>query len=127
MVMRRVLKHHVCLCVLSTAIVAGLALITSQKVYAQQQQNCMGWVEGSETGLLLARGHDEKDGKIVCQGVTRRLIGVRTIDMSNPDDGEAIKITGSGANITIGDDPLTVTDKSNNSDKSAIRVEQGGR
>ncbi|WP_281388226.1 hypothetical protein [Bartonella capreoli] len=40
--MRRVFNHHVCLCVLSTAILAGLALMTSQnKVYAQAK-NCTG-------------------------------------------------------------------------------------
>ncbi|AQX19257.1 beta strand repeat-containing protein [Bartonella sp. WD16.2] len=125
MVMRRVLKHHVCLCVLSTAIVAGLALITSQKVYAQAQ-NCGGWVQSSE---VLARHHDEKEGKIVCNSSsgTRTLEGERTIDMSDPDEGEeAVKITGSEANITIGDNLLTVTD-SKSSDKSAIRVEQGAR
>ncbi|AQX19256.1 beta strand repeat-containing protein [Bartonella sp. WD16.2] len=129
MVMRRVLKHHVCLCVLSTAIVAGLALITSQKVYAQVQEtkNCMGLVQ--DMGGLLAMHHDKREGKIVCNSSsgTRVLQGVREIDMSNPDDGEeAVKITGSKADITIGDDTLTVTD-SNSSDKSAIRVEQGAR
>ncbi|AQX19234.1 beta strand repeat-containing protein [Bartonella sp. WD16.2] len=128
MVMRRVLKHHVCLCVLSTAIVAGLALITSQKVYAQlKTENCMGWVE--DMGGLLAMHHDKREGKIVCnsQSGTRVLQGVREIDMSNPDDGEeAVKITGSGANITIVE-KLTVTDKSKSSDKSAIRVEEGAR
>ncbi|AQX20169.1 right-handed parallel beta-helix repeat-containing protein [Bartonella sp. WD16.2] len=129
MVMRRVLKHHVCLCVLSTAIVAGLALITSQKVYAQVQEtkNCMGLVQDSQG--LLSRHHDEAKGKIVCNSSsgTRVLEGERTIDMSDPDEGEeAVKITGSEANITIGDNLLTVTD-SKSSDKSAIRVEEGAR
>ncbi|AQX20267.1 right-handed parallel beta-helix repeat-containing protein [Bartonella sp. WD16.2] len=127
MVMRRVLKHHVCLCVLSTAIVAGLALITSQKVYAQAQQNCMGWVEDSQ---VLARHHDKREGKIVCDsGIkTRTLTGVRTIDMSDPNEGddEAIKIIGPNTDITIGDDKLTVKN-GDRSDKSAIRVEQGAR
>ncbi|AQX19231.1 hypothetical protein [Bartonella sp. WD16.2] len=128
MVMRRVLKHHVCLCVLSTAIVAGLALITSQKVYAQlKTENCMGLVQDSQ---VLARHHDKREGKIVCDsGIkTRTLTGVRTIDMSDPNEGddEAIKIIGPNTDITIGDDPLTVTD-SKSSDKSAIRVEQGAR
>ncbi|AQX20149.1 right-handed parallel beta-helix repeat-containing protein [Bartonella sp. WD16.2] len=126
MVMRRVLKHHVCLCVLSTAIVAGLALITSQKVYAQVQEtkNCMGWVEDSQ---VLAMHHDKREGKIVCNSSsgTRVLQGVREIDMSNPDE-EAVKITGSKADITIGDNLLTVKN-GDRSDKSAIRVEQGAR
>ncbi|AQX20176.1 beta strand repeat-containing protein [Bartonella sp. WD16.2] len=124
MVMRRVLKHHVCLCVLSTAIVAGLALITSQKVYAQAQ-NCGGWVQSSEG--LWSRHHDEKEGKIVCNSSsgTRTLEGERTIDMSDPDE-EAVKITGSKADITIGDNLLTVKN-GDRSDKSAIRVEQGAR
>ncbi|WP_208431835.1 hypothetical protein [Bartonella schoenbuchensis] len=45
MVMRRVLKHHVCLCILSTAVLAGLAFITAQEVYAGSQ-NCNGGVAG---------------------------------------------------------------------------------
>ncbi|WP_343358092.1 hypothetical protein AAJP84_04240 [Bartonella schoenbuchensis] len=62
MVMRRVFNHHVCLCVLSTAILAGLALMTSQnKVYAAQ--NCK--------GVASSRGNSQTDSAfdpIVCDG-----------------------------------------------------------
>ncbi|AQX20175.1 hypothetical protein [Bartonella sp. WD16.2] len=128
MVMRRVLKHHVCLCVLSTAIVAGLALITSQKVYAQQLRTNMGNCNGKAGVGDMLQGWDSSSGKIVCGSEikTRMLTGERTIDMSDPDDDEAIKIIGPNTDITIGDNLLTVKN-GDRSDKSAIRVEQGAR
>ncbi|AQX19229.1 hypothetical protein [Bartonella sp. WD16.2] len=127
MVMRRVLKHHVCLCVLSTAIVAGLALITSQKVYAQLKTD-MGNCNGKAGSGDMLQGWDNPSGRIECGSEikTRMLTGVRTIDMNSEPGEEAVKIIGPDTDITIGDNLLTVTDKSNNSDKSAIRVEQGG-
>ncbi|MEL6093452.1 beta strand repeat-containing protein [Bartonella schoenbuchensis] len=127
MVMRRVFNHHVCLCVLSTAILAGLALMTSQtKVYAQPQ-NCKG----------LAGSSDGDDGKqlIVCDetgtgsGWKKRdgwgeLTGNRTINMSGKSDKAAVTVTNS-TKIRI-KSTLTVTDSSGTGNNTAIKVHNKG-
>ncbi|MEL6093433.1 right-handed parallel beta-helix repeat-containing protein [Bartonella schoenbuchensis] len=124
MVMRRVFNHHVCLCVLSTAILAGLALMTSQtKVYAQAQ-NCKG----------LAGGGDESDKPIVCDGKGPDgsgdkgvLSGKRDIDMNEHSGAEAaVTVTGANTKIRIVA-PLTVTDKSSASQKTGIKVDRQGK
>ncbi|MEL6089202.1 beta strand repeat-containing protein [Bartonella schoenbuchensis] len=126
MVMRRVFNHHVCLCVLSTAILAGLALMTSQtKVYAQAQQakNCKGMVNGGDG--------DESDQPIVCDGGLKgrgdhkgELSGGRTINM-NGHPGVAVTITGSSTKIRINSE-LTVWDSRGSNDTTAIKVDKGG-
>ncbi|MEL6089198.1 hypothetical protein [Bartonella schoenbuchensis] len=125
MVMRRVFNHHVCLCVLSTAILAGLALMTSQtKVYAQAK-NCNGVVNGG--------GEDDKSGLIMCDGGPEGsgrdgvLEGNRTIDM-NVHPGVAVTITGKNTKITIKSE-LTVKDSKgsrSSNDNPAIKVDGGG-
>ncbi|MEL6093924.1 beta strand repeat-containing protein [Bartonella schoenbuchensis] len=126
MVMRRVFNHHVCLCVLSTAILAGLALMTSQtKVYAGK--NCNGLANSREDG-------DVSGGLIVCDGTgtgsgvkngVGELSGKRNIDMSGRHDEAAVTITGPRTNIRIVA-PLTVTDKGG-SNTTAIKVHKGGK
>ncbi|WP_343358096.1 hypothetical protein AAJP84_04300 [Bartonella schoenbuchensis] len=127
MVMRRVFNHHVCFCVLSTAILAGLALMTSQnKVYAAQ--NCKG----------VAGGEDNGKEPIVCDGGKNgtgwgneggwgELSGKRDIDMSEHSGQAAVTVyNGSGtAKITISS-KLTVTDSRSSSQMPAIKVHSGG-
>ncbi|MEL6093426.1 hypothetical protein [Bartonella schoenbuchensis] len=123
MVMRRVFNHHVCLCVLSTAILAGLALMTSQtKVYAAQ--NCNG----------LASGGDKSDQPIVCDetadgtGVQKgvgTLTGKRDINMSVHSGQAAVTVTGAKTNITISSE-LKVTDKGGKNNNPAIKVHNKG-
>ncbi|MEL6089186.1 right-handed parallel beta-helix repeat-containing protein [Bartonella schoenbuchensis] len=125
MVMRRVFNHHVCLCVLSTAILAGLALMTSQtKVYAQAQ-NCKGVVNGGEeddkSGLIMCDGGPEGSGR---GGV---LDGDRDIDM-NRQSGAAVTITNNTKITIVG--PLKVWDSSGGRGKNnnpAIKVDQQGK
>ncbi|WP_343358098.1 hypothetical protein AAJP84_04310 [Bartonella schoenbuchensis] len=136
MVMRRVFNHHVCLCVLSTAILAGLALMTSQtKVYAQAQ-NCKG----------LGGSDDNENQPIVCDGGKNGtgwssrggpansgewggLSVNRTINMNKYSGKAAVTVyNGSGgrAKIMI-KDKLTVTDsKGTSNNTTAIKVERGG-
>ncbi|AQX31198.1 hypothetical protein BscR1v2_012840 [Bartonella schoenbuchensis R1] len=130
MVMRCVLKHHVCLCVLSTAVLAGLALITAQtKVYAKSL-NCNGFTNTYGTGEAGDRSGDNPNGKIECDGRYGgtgdggTLRGPRTIDMKDEPSNPAVKVHGSKADITIVD-KLTITDKS--SKMPAIQVEKQGK
>ncbi|WP_208431837.1 hypothetical protein, partial [Bartonella schoenbuchensis] len=122
MVMRRVLKHHVCLCVLSTAVLAGLALSTAQEVYAGSQ-NCNGGVAGSGSGNGGDR--DGSEGRIECDGSSgkKTLEGARTVDMSKDSGEPAVKVYG-GADITISSEMLTIT---GDSSSPAIKVESGGK
>ncbi|WP_152023206.1 hypothetical protein [Bartonella bovis] len=78
MVMRCVFKHHVYLCVVSTALMAGLALTShTSKAYAKDQ-NC-----GSRgSGAKVVSGNEP----IVCDG------GVTRILSSISGGGEEIKI-----------------------------------
>ncbi|AQX31208.1 hypothetical protein BscR1v2_012940 [Bartonella schoenbuchensis R1] len=147
MVMRCVLKHHVCLCVLSTAVLAGLALITAQtKVYAKSL-NCNGFVNDRASGDPDDPSGDSKTGKIECDGEGRyekkygkgkyervtggiggssgELSGDRTIDMG-ADLKPAVKVHGGRAEITIVG-KLTITDKSSKSTGPAIQVEKQGK
>ncbi|MGL2349642.1 hypothetical protein ACOWKN_06090 [Helicobacter pylori] len=135
--MRRVLKHHVCLCVLSTAVLAGLVLLTDQnKVYAGPQ-NCKGVANSGGDG----EKSDNNSGRIECDGGSNgngkdgQLSGNRTINMSGTwgtrgtsnrnSDGPAVKVYGR-ADITISSSELTITDKGSNS-HPAIQVENGGK
>ncbi|WP_343358089.1 NosD domain-containing protein [Bartonella schoenbuchensis] len=134
MVMRRVFNHHVCLCVLSTAILAGLALMTSQtKVYAQAQ-NCKGLGGGrggsqtdSESGLIVCDGGEKGTGWSDGSGWGELSGTNRNIDMSKYSDYEAaVTITGANTKIKI-KSKLTVRDKSGSSQKTAIKVYDGGK
>ncbi|EJF88533.1 hypothetical protein, partial [Bartonella melophagi] len=133
MVMRRVLRHHVCLCVLSTAVLASLALLTDQnKVYAGL--NCKGVANPSGNGS----SSDNNKGRIECDGKSNgrgdgkgQLSGKRTIDMSETggkgtsNSGHpAVKVHGRGTNITISSE-LKITDSGSNNNP-AIQVENGG-
>ncbi|ENN90773.1 hypothetical protein m07a_11150 [Bartonella schoenbuchensis m07a] len=134
MVMRCVLKHHVCLCVLSTAVLAGLALITAQtKVYAQSQ-NCNGIANSRATGVPGDPSGDSPNRRIECDGSGKyergkkinTLSGNRTIDMDK-DLKPAVKVH-NGADITIVSDTLIITDSSQSKSTSpAIQVESGGK
>ncbi|ENN92672.1 hypothetical protein m07a_01820 [Bartonella schoenbuchensis m07a] len=122
MVMRCVLKHHVCLCVLSTAVLAGLALITAQtKVYAQSK-NCNGIANPGAS----RPGSDSDTGRIECDGGGMKdLSGKRTIDMSTESgSGPAVKVH-NGA-YTIISDTLIITDKGQSNINPAIQVEREG-
>ncbi|MEL6093430.1 beta strand repeat-containing protein [Bartonella schoenbuchensis] len=125
MVMRRVFNRHVCLCVLSTAILAGLALMTSQtKVYAAQ--NCKGLAGSSE---------DKGEEPIVCDGTDKgsgwrngvgELSGKRNIDMGVHSGAEAaVTVTGQKANIRISS-KLTVKDSGGSNNNPAIKVHNKG-
>ncbi|AQX30168.1 hypothetical protein BscR1v2_002130 [Bartonella schoenbuchensis R1] len=151
MVMRCVLKHHVCLCVLSTAVLAGLALITAQtKVYAKSL-NCNGIANDRASGEPGDPSGDSKTGKIECDGDGRyekkygrvsiggqyqrvmggiggssgELNGDRDIDMgADPSNAPAVKVYNK-ADITIVG-KLKITDKNSKSTGPAIQVESGG-
>ncbi|MEL6093926.1 hypothetical protein [Bartonella schoenbuchensis] len=133
MVMRRVFNRHVCFCVLSTAILAGLALMTSQtKVYAAQ--NCQGLAGGGSRG-------DDGSGLIVCDGKGKgsgwsgkdgwgELSGGRDIDMSGKSGQAAVTVyngTGRGTttNIRISS-KLTVKDSGGSNNNPAIKVHNKG-
>ncbi|MEL6093429.1 hypothetical protein [Bartonella schoenbuchensis] len=128
MVMRRVFNHHVCLCVLSTAILAGLALMTSQtKVYAAQ--NCNGLASGNGNSQ-----NDSQSGPIVCDetadgtGVKNgvgTLTGNRTIDMNEHSSEAAVTITGPKAKIRISSE-LKVTNSRGSNNNPAIKVHNKG-
>ncbi|ENN91919.1 hypothetical protein m07a_01930, partial [Bartonella schoenbuchensis m07a] len=131
MVMRCVLKHHVCLCVLSTAVLAGLALITAQtKVYAQSK-NCNGIANRGASGEP-GSGSDSDKGRIECDGSGKyergkkinTLSGNRTIDMDTDPSNPAVKVH-KGADITI-NSKLTVTDSKSNTGP-AIQVDKQGK
>ncbi|AQX31202.1 hypothetical protein BscR1v2_012880 [Bartonella schoenbuchensis R1] len=151
MVMRCVLKHHVCLCVLSTAVLAGLALITAQtKVYAKSL-NCNGFTNTSASGEAGDPRGDSETGKIECDGdgvyeggygrVSMRgqyqrvmggiggsngeLSGNRDIDMGK-DLKPAVKVHGGRAVITIVG-KLTITDNGKRNTNPAIQVERQGK
>ncbi|OPB29077.1 hypothetical protein BWD121_000820 [Bartonella sp. WD12.1] len=115
--MRRVLKHHVCFCFLSTALLAGVSLIAAQeKVYAGSLGNCKGDVDGGDGSK-----------PIVCDGSVMRGDGVLSddwnIDMSNYIGWPAVKVYGD-ADITMSG-TLRVTGSSDN-DSPAIKVHGGG-
>ncbi|OPB29086.1 hypothetical protein BWD121_000910 [Bartonella sp. WD12.1] len=121
--MRRVLKHHVCFCFLSTALLAGVSLIAAQeKVYAGSLGNCKGDVDGS--------GRDDEQ-PIVCNGSDglsggasdKVLRGDRNIDMGNYIGMPAVEVHGD-ADITMSG-TLRVTGSSDN-DSPAIKVHGGG-
>ncbi|ENN90513.1 hypothetical protein m07a_11200 [Bartonella schoenbuchensis m07a] len=113
MVMRCVLKHHVCLCVLSTAVLAGLALITAQtKVYAGSL-NCDGIVNTYGTGVPGNPSGDNPNKRIECDGDGRY-------------EGEYGKGNGGRAVITIVDE-LKITDNGKRNTNPAIQVERQGK
>ncbi|MEL6093431.1 right-handed parallel beta-helix repeat-containing protein [Bartonella schoenbuchensis] len=123
MVMRRVFNRHVCFCVLSTAILAGLALMTSQtKVYAAQ--NCKGLTNSGPSG-------DKGEEPIVCDGKSGGtgaggvLSGRRDIDMSGKSGQAAVTVTGANTKIRI-KSTLTVTNSSGTGNNTAIKVDKGG-
>ncbi|WP_208431836.1 hypothetical protein, partial [Bartonella schoenbuchensis] len=125
MVMRRVLKHHVCLCVLSTAVLAGLAFITAQEVYAGSK-NCNGVASPGGGG----DGSDRSNERIECDGSsgggrTKNLSGIRNINMGKDSGAPAVKVYGSGADITISSEPLKITGDSGNN--PAIKVYGQGK
>ncbi|ENN91024.1 hypothetical protein m07a_10290 [Bartonella schoenbuchensis m07a] len=137
MVMRCVLKHHVCLCVLSTAVLAGLTLITAQtKVYAQSQ-NCNGIANSRATGVPGDPSGDSPKGKIECDGSrvggkggngdrNGQLGGERTIDMKDEPSKPAVKVY-NRADITITSGKLTITDKGKSNTGPAIQVDKQGK
>ncbi|OPB29085.1 hypothetical protein BWD121_000900 [Bartonella sp. WD12.1] len=126
--MRRVLKHHVCFCFLSTALLAGVSLIAAQeKVYAQSQGNCRVAAVGGD-------GSDNGEQPIVCGGSEGRL-GVsvsdgRTIDMDKYPGWPAVEVRGGDTNITMGG-MLRVTNTgdrgSSGRNEPAIKVHGGGK
>ncbi|WP_343358100.1 right-handed parallel beta-helix repeat-containing protein [Bartonella schoenbuchensis] len=135
MVMRRVFNHHVCLCVLSTAILAGLALMTSQtKVYAQAQ-NCkgLGGSDDNENQPIVCDGG--KDGRGSGSGGGPAKSGEwgvlsgenRNIDMSKHSDKAAVEVyNGSGGEAKIRiSSSLKVTDNGGKNN-TAIKVHKGG-
>ncbi|ENN92912.1 hypothetical protein m02_10120 [Bartonella bovis m02] len=121
MVMGCVFKHHVYLCVVSTAMLAGLSLITSHtKAYAQSQ-NCT---------IANSKGDGVVDKPIVCDKGATGMLNTSgggseiEIDMSKHPDKEAVKIM-SGANIMIMK-KLKVTGMVKGSGP-VIKVERGGK
>ncbi|ENN92914.1 hypothetical protein m02_10110 [Bartonella bovis m02] len=123
MVMGCVFKHHVYLCVVSTAMLAGLSLITSHtKVYAQQT-NC---------GTVDSTG-DVVNEPIVCDRSGTMVLNTSSsgrgnkieIKMSKHSDKEAVKIMG-GADI-IAIKKLTVTVTGWNGKGPVIKVDGGGK
>ncbi|WP_343358201.1 right-handed parallel beta-helix repeat-containing protein [Bartonella schoenbuchensis] len=134
MVMRRVFNHHVCLCVLSTAILAGLALMTSQnKVYAAQ--NCKGLANGNQDKgnqpIVCdggANGTGWGNGTAARDGEWGELSGKRDIDMSGHSDKAAVTVyNGRGRETKIRiKSKLTVTNKSGKNNNPAIKVYNKG-
>ncbi|WP_152023204.1 hypothetical protein [Bartonella bovis] len=119
MVMRCVFKHHVYLCVVSTALMAGLSLITSHTSKAYADQNCG---SGSVVGTV-------NNEPIVCDGGVTRILNSRSggkdinINMDK-HSGKAAVTVKDGANITILK-KLKVTG-SKGGGLPVIKVERGG-
>ncbi|ENN92726.1 hypothetical protein m02_10190 [Bartonella bovis m02] len=122
MVMGCVFKHHVYLCVVSTAMLAGLSLITSHtKAYAQKTtKNC-----------TIVNDPNEP---IVCDGGVTGMLNTTKgsggkieidMDMSRHSSAEAVKITG-GADITIMK-KLTVKVTGWSGQKPVIKVDNKGK
>ncbi|ENN93967.1 autotransporter [Bartonella bovis m02] len=123
MVMGCVFKHHVYLCVVSTAMLAGLSLITSHtKVYAQNQ-NCT-IADSNRNGVV--------NGPIVCSGRKGVLTTSGSngneieINMSGHPDKEAVKIM-SGANIMIMKKLMVTVTKWSGKNLPVIKVDKGGK
>ncbi|WP_152023201.1 beta strand repeat-containing protein [Bartonella bovis] len=102
MVMRCVFKHHVYLCVVSTALMAGLSLITSHTSKAYADQNC-----GSSRGGGVKVVGDVV-GPIVCDSRETRTLNSRSggdieinMDRGRGSKEAAVTVTGQGTNITI--------------------------
>ncbi|OPB29079.1 copper-binding protein (NosD) [Bartonella sp. WD12.1] len=125
--MRRVLKHHVCFCFLSTALLAGVSLIAAQeKVYAGSQGNCKGAVDTGSDGeqpIVCGGTSDGVGGGVVLSVSDGVLKSDRTIDMGNYIGMPAVKVYGD-ADITMSG-TLRVTGSSDN-DSPAIKVHGGG-
>ncbi|OPB29065.1 hypothetical protein BWD121_000700 [Bartonella sp. WD12.1] len=119
--MRRVLKHHVCFCFLSTALLAGVSLIAAQeKVYAQSLGNCKGDVDTGSDGEqpIVCGGSDRLGG-----GGSVSVSDGRTIDMDKYPGWPAVEVRGGDTNITMGG-MLRVMNSSDN--QPAIKVHDGG-
>ncbi|ENN91106.1 hypothetical protein m02_10440 [Bartonella bovis m02] len=128
MVMGCVFKHHVYLCVVSTAMLAGLSLITSHtKVYAKQQ-NC-GTVSSDGSGVVNKPiVCDRSSGTMVLNTSSGRGNEIE-INMSKHSNAEtAVTITGSGTNI-IATKKLKVTGmvKGGSGKGPVIKVLSGGK
>ncbi|WP_152023202.1 hypothetical protein [Bartonella bovis] len=99
MVMRCVFKHHVYLCVVSTALMAGLSLITSHTSKAYANQNC-----GSGSGAKVVSGDNKP---IVCDSRGTRTLnssggGEIKINMDkDPGKSAAVTVRGPRTEITI--------------------------
>ncbi|OPB29082.1 hypothetical protein BWD121_000870 [Bartonella sp. WD12.1] len=124
--MRRVLKHHVCFCFLSTALLAGVSLIAAQeKVYAGSLGNCKGDVDGS--------GRDDEQ-PIVCNGSDglsggasdKVLRGDRNIDMSKYPGWPAVEVYGENADITMSGTLRVTNGDGRDNTYPAIKVHGGG-
>ncbi|OPB30088.1 hypothetical protein BWD121_011340 [Bartonella sp. WD12.1] len=124
--MRRVLKHHVCFCFLSTALLAGVSLIAAQeKVYAGSQGNCRVAVDTGSDGSK----------PIVCDGSVMRGDGVLSddwnIDMDKYIGMPAVEVRG-GADIMMSG-TLTVINTGDrgssgrNDNQPAIKVHEQGQ
>ncbi|WP_152023196.1 hypothetical protein [Bartonella bovis] len=101
MVMRCVFKHHVYLCVVSTALMAGLSLITSHTSKAYADQNC-----GSSGGVGTVKTIQHNDQPIVCDSRETRILsstrGGKDININmDKHSGKAAVTVKDGANITI--------------------------
>ncbi|OPB29070.1 hypothetical protein BWD121_000750 [Bartonella sp. WD12.1] len=130
--MRRVLKHHVCFCFLSTALLAGVSLIaTQEKVYAQSQGACKGAADGGddEQPIVCGGTSDGVGGGVVLSVSDGVLKSDRTIDMSKYIGMPAVEVRG-GADIMMSG-TLRVTNTgdrgSSGRNEPAIKVHGGGK
>ncbi|WP_146023823.1 beta strand repeat-containing protein, partial [Bartonella bovis] len=125
MVMRCVFKHHVYLCVVSTALMAGLSLITSHtKAYAES--NC----GKGGSGVSTIRHNDQP---IVCDGGVTRILSSTSdgreieIDMNQGPGEAAVTVTGKGTNITILKKITVTKGKSGSQNLPVIKVLSKGQ
>ncbi|ENN94023.1 hypothetical protein m02_01810 [Bartonella bovis m02] len=124
MVMGCVFKHHVYLCIVSTAMLAGLSLITSHtKAYAQNQ-NCT--IVSNLNGPIVCDGGKGGNGMLNTSSDRGGSKIEIKMDMSKHSGKEAVKITG-GANI-IATKKLKVTGAVKGSGKNlpVIKVDGSG-
>ncbi|OPB30018.1 outer membrane autotransporter barrel domain-containing protein [Bartonella sp. WD12.1] len=122
--MRRVLKHHVCFCFLSTALLAGVSLIAAQeKVYAGSQGNCRVAVDTGSDGSkpIVCDGSDRLGG-----GGSVSVSDGRTIDMSKYPGWPAVEVYGENADITMSGTLRVTNGDGRDNTYPAIKVHGGG-
>ncbi|WP_208431901.1 hypothetical protein, partial [Bartonella bovis] len=128
MVMRCVFKHHVYLCVVSTALMAGLALITSHtsKAYAQAHNCGSGGVVGTVSDDNKPIVCDSSSGTKTLNSISSNEININ-MNKGGGSEEAAVTVTGPGTNITIGKTLKVINGSGKSGSLPVIKVYGGGK